>query len=232
VKSATPVAQNLVKFIQERVPEIQDTVVQRAPGVWNSILFVVGTISKLILKLLQLLTNIVWGMFKAGFPGTAKSIEQIVHNTEMSIKATIERVQRTYRMVINTLNGIAQALGRVAQAVVEVTRPGVDFVLEKTEPIRLSASNTLEGLKQELVRVSSEELKQIQAVILAVLAQTQERVATALMGVEESERELFAEGRHEAIQVAEGVLQGASTALGSAKDGVDAVAANVRGLET
>jgi len=240
VKTATPIARDLAekagpaaetirKSVETQLPIIRQAIADRAPGVWSTITTVVKQLGRFVLFLINTIAQLAWGMFKAVSPDTATSMERSYANTLAAAKSTIALIQGTVDSLVRALNSVVEALRAVVHRISDFARPGVEFVMAKTQPIRKEVTLAIDGITQEVIRTSTAELHNVEGTLLNVASQAREKIADAVLGVEGSE--LVVEGRQEALHVAEGVLEGASSALGSAKEEVDAVVANMKDME-
>mmetsp|Transcript_18945 Transcript_18945/g.35728 ORF Transcript_18945/g.35728 Transcript_18945/m.35728 type:complete len:349 (-) Transcript_18945:138-1184(-) len=214
VTAATPVAREVASRAGMALVFLFDKAKEFAPVVaqWmaKSVPEMTKGLVRLVVSVVQFVTNLFWGLFKKVFPSAAVKVE----NTAKAVQASIYNFCLAVAHVIETIKlfvaSVTEALRVAAETVSRISQPAVTFVDQKTAPYR-----------KELAIAAGAAAMEIGGAIQQKTDTVLGKIMPGIETIQHTEQRLVAEGKVGALRAAEGILSEASTALGSAKEGVD-----------
>ncbi|GAB5353590.1 hypothetical protein AAMO2058_000048200 [Amorphochlora amoebiformis] len=142
LKRGFQLAGSAARALQENLPVFADGIAKNAPGVVQTIKFLLEKIYNLVTQVIRFVLSALWHLFKGAFPSAATNIE----NTARLLARVVNSIVRSVEGVIQMAQNLVNTITNMAQKVADVLRPGFDFVEEKTRAQREEIMRTLDAV--------------------------------------------------------------------------------------
>eukprot|EP00468_Gymnochlora_sp_CCMP2014_P012384 CAMPEP_0167754092 /NCGR_PEP_ID=MMETSP0110_2-20121227/8079_1 /TAXON_ID=629695 /ORGANISM="Gymnochlora sp., Strain CCMP2014" /LENGTH=482 /DNA_ID=CAMNT_0007639935 /DNA_START=339 /DNA_END=1785 /DNA_ORIENTATION=- len=230
---AVPVVKQAANLVKDYAPKAYQWTIDRFPSVVTIFQNLVSSVLQFALRTIQSVAALTWTLFSNAFPKTSQNLASFGRATVRMISFVVNIIKSAAETVQKTILSIQDAIEKAGKA----AEPLLSWVKIQLKPLQ----NVLNQVAADLSSVIASKQKSIEKALARfvypvtssiVEASKQIRQSVGFLNgpasiVEEKVQGLVILGRAEALSVAEGVLEEASSTLGSAKDNVDTALASV-----